>query len=303
MKKICLFILTVVHGACFAISQGAELEVQELPKTNINGFLDAQFKTDYMTPRGLLVNHKGLTTQLTVGLGLDVYKNSDSEAIVNNVGVHGFIWNDLCNRLHNHHVGSWVECDWGAGADVTLWKNWTLGAQFLQFLSPPHHFKREDNIEFLLAYNDKGWGLPIQFNPYAKWFWAVSGDSTVVTGKRGHTYDVELGLVPTTEYKALIVRVPTWITVGPKEFWNGGALGLKHHGKNFGVFSTGLQLELPVEAIPKQYGAWYVTAGLQYYHIINRSLLKAQEITLGLRSIHHAHRNVWVASCGLGFRF
>ena len=46
----------------------------------------------------------------------------------------------------------------------------------------------ERNVEFSLAYDDSHWGYPIVINPYVKLFYAASGPSTVVLGKRGDTY-------------------------------------------------------------------------------------------------------------------
>lgn len=304
MKRfICLAVCVLSHLSLNAISQYTELEIAKEPsQSNVHGFFDIAFKNAYMTPRGLLNTNNGLTTQVIAGLGVDVYKNNDT--FINKATLYGFIWNDLWSKQHNHHVGSWNECDWGAGMKCTLLQDWTFGAQYLEFLSPPHNFKAEKNIEFLLAYDDTNWGLPVVFNPYAKCFWAVSGDSTVVVGKRGGTYDVELGLIPTLDYRKtdfpVLVTIPTWVTVGPHKFWNGGVDGLKHKKTNAGVFSTGLQLEFPVSVIPASYGSWYVRTGLQYYHIINDNLIHAQRFTLNGRS---THRNVYVASVGIGFTF
>ena len=305
--------LILILGLCFfslplmAISQIEQLEVLEPSKANIHGFMDVSFKNDYITPRGLLVTKKDLTTQVLAVIGLDLYKNPDPAEIINKMSVTAFVWNDLWHGQHNHNVGAWNEFDWGAGTNVTLLQDWTLGAQYLEFLSPPGNFASEKNIEFLVAYDDSKWGLSVRFKPYTKFFWAVTGDSTVVVGKHGHTFDVEIGLVPTVDFKntdfPVVVSLPTWITVGPAQFWNGGTGGLKHKNSNCGVFSTGLRLELPISYIPVSYGSWYLHAGVQYYHLINDSLLKAQMTTLGLTSLSSAHRNIYVASAGIGFRF
>lgn len=290
-----------------AFSQYEQLEVTESSNSNIHGFCDVAIKNDYITPRGLLVTKTGVTTQVLAGLSLDVYKDPHPTSIINKMSIIGFVWNDLWSDQHHPTAGSWNEFDWGVGTNFTIKEDWTVGAQYLEFLSPPGNFSPEKNIEFLLAYNDSKWKLPFVFNPYAKWFWAVTGDSTVVVGKRGRTFDVELGLVPTVDFQKtdfpVILSAPTWITVGPAEFWNGGKLGLKHKKNNFGVFSTGLQCEIPISYIPVSLGSWYLRVGVQYYHIINDSLLEAQTVTLGVKSFHSAHRNIWVATAGIGFRF
>jgi hypothetical protein len=49
------------------------------PETlDIHGFADVTVLNDYITPRGLLVDNTGTTTQILVGLVLDVYKDKTS---------------------------------------------------------------------------------------------------------------------------------------------------------------------------------------------------------------------------------
>ena len=273
--------------------------------TDMHGFFDLAFKNDYITPRGLLVTNTGLTIQVLTGLTLDVYKNPCSW--LNKVSLTIGTWNDIWSMQGDPYVGAWNEFDWFVGFNTLIAKNWLFGVQYLQFVSPPHHFTPENNVEFLLGYDDSSWGCPVVFNPYLKFFWAVSGDSTVVVGRQGNTYDIEIGLVPTLTLQqwcvSVIVTAPTWITVGPASFWNGGTLGLKNKNSHFGVFSTGLNAKIPLKFIPSRLGNWYVDFGGQYYCLINDNLLQAQTITLGLNSYKQAHRNIGVGTVGIGFGF
>jgi len=282
-----------------------EPESLENSQLGIHGLLDVVFKNDYITPRGLLVTDTGLTTQVLVSVTLDIYKNSNST--INNIALNFGAWNDIWSQQHHPQVGNWNEFDWFAGANITFAKKWNFSIQYLEFLSPPGNFKAEQNIEFLLSYDDSDLKLPISFNPYMRFFWAVSGDSTVVVGKRGKTFDIELGVLPIWDLKQygipITLIVPTWITVGPPSFWNGGEFGLKNVKNHFGVFSTGLKGSMALECIPKKLGNWYIDAGFQYYYLINTNLLQAQKFTLILSSIKHAHRNVVVFFTGFGFGF
>jgi hypothetical protein len=158
-------------------------------------------------------------------------------------------------------AGAWNEFDWFTGVKVTLAQSWKLGVEFQQFLSPPGNFKPESNIEFSLAYDDSKWGLPVTFNPYVRPFWAVHGDSTVVVGKRGRTFDVEVGAWPTLDLNKfgapVVLAAPTWVTVGPEEYGNGGKGTRKCTGcsdGNFGVFSTGLMAKTPLPFVPPGFG-------------------------------------------------
>ena len=211
----------------------------------------------------------------------------------------------------NRITHRWNEFDWFVGMNFTVAKNWNAGVQFIQFLSPPGNFKAESNIQFSLAYNDSKSGWPIALNPYVKWFYAAAGDSTVVVGKKGDTYDVELGIVPTyvikTDNRSITLTAPTWITVGPTTYWNDGATGCGALStspcskSNEGVFSTGLEARMPLDFIPRAYGNWYVKGGVQYYHIINDSLLLAQTFVGTAPSYADAHRDVAVGFGGIGF--
>src|SRR3546814_10013581 len=60
--------------------------------------------------------------------------------------------------------------------------------------------------EFSAKYSDNPGG-DFAINPYAKLFWAVeSKSSTVVLGKAGGTFDIELGAVPTEKAGAITLR-------------------------------------------------------------------------------------------------
>ena len=82
-----------------------------------------------------------------------------------------------------------------------------------------------ENYVFALSFNDAFLGWPITFNPYFQVFYNDRGGSTVVLGKRGDTYRLEAGIVPTYSFMKpfnipLTLTAPTWVEFGPSEFWN-----------------------------------------------------------------------------------
>src|SRR5262249_47094499 len=161
---------------------------------------------------------------------------------------------------------------------------------------------------FTLAYDDSWWwgSTPFAINPYVKLFYAASGSSTVVTGKAGDTYDVEIGIVPTLDMKKywgipVTFSAPTWITVGPSDYWNvgGNICGPSLCSTdNAGVFSTGLTGKLSLDWVPARFGKWYAKAGFQYYHMINDNLLLAQTIVGTAATFATAHEDVFVGFGG-----
>ena len=280
---------------------------------DVGGFFEVSFKPDYISPRGLLITDTGLTTQITTGLSLDLYK-SPSE-FINDAAVNLGIWNDLWSSQNSSTVGSWNEFDWWVAGTVGFAHDWKFGVAYVEFLSPPGTFSTIRNVEFSLRYSDAWIGRALTFNPYVKLFYSASGPSTVAVGKKGGTYDVELGFAPTINLKKygwlpISLTAPTWLTVGPASFWNRGITGCGPSvstpcaTSNAGVFSTGLTGKLPADFfIPPRLGNWYVDGGFHYFHLINDSLLLAQTATGSARSFAGARRDIVVGFAALGFTY
>lgn len=242
--------------ASFAADMPVKAPPPVVEPLDMHAFFDVSFKNAYITPRGLLVTNTGLTTQILAGISADVYKSKTG--FINSVSVYSYVWNDLWSKQSHPNVGSWNEFDWAVGMTVKFAQNWKFGVEYVEFLSPPGNFSIERNIEFTLAYDDSSWwgGGPFTLNPYVKLFYAVSsGSSTVVVGKAGDTYDVEIGIVPTLDMKRslgipLTLSAPTWVTVGPSDYWNvgGNVCGATLCSTdNVGVFSTGLTAKLALD--------------------------------------------------------
>lgn len=256
---------------------------------NIHGFVDERLQNYYITPRGLFVTNKGLTSQTLDGL---VFVLPDNFSIVAGT------WQDVNSAQASPTVGAFNEFDWFVGTNVVVGKA-KFGVQFVQFLSPPGNFTAESNVEFSASYNDTGSLGSFSFQPYAKLFYAISGDSTVITGQHGGTFDIELGAVPTWDLHTynipLILTAPTWLTVGPESFWGGGG--------NVGVFSTGLDAKYPLTQFGTNYGNWYLRAGVQYYNFINPQLQLAQTLDGTAPAGSNGHQSAVLAGGGIGFSF
>jgi hypothetical protein len=277
-------------GAAWAQQQPTD------PPLAIHGFNDVTLKSSYVTPRGLLVTNDGLTLQVLNGLVLNTYHNPN--ATIDDLSFVAGIWNDVDAGQHSKTVGAWNEFDWFAGANLEVDKVWGLGVTYVEFLSPPGNFATERNIEFSVKFDDSKLLTPVSLHPYAKLFLQVDGPSVVVTGKGAGTFDVELGAVPTIDLHPYSIpatlTAPTWLTVGPSDFWGGGG--------NLGVFSTGATMTFPLAFVPKQYGAWNFHIGVQYYHMANDNLLLAQRL-IGSAGGGAGHRDFAVGFGDVGLNF
>jgi len=265
---------------------------------SIHGFADVSLKNFYATPRGLLVTDKGETIQLLDGLVLDLAQPPSNP--ISDVSFVLGTWSDFNPGYASVNHNGVNEFDWFAGMSTVIGKYTKAGFQYVEFDSPQRAFHVEHNVEFSLSFDDSAFLKPISIQPYVKLFFAAAGSSTVVTGAKGKTFDVEIGAVPKLDlhpYGApLILTVPSWVTVGPQDYWGGD-------GGNFGVVSTGLKLTYPLTFIPSAWGGWYADTGIQYYHIINSQLILAQELIGTAQFGTNAHRNFGIWSVGFGMSF
>ncbi|MET0251858.1 MAG: hypothetical protein ABW203_06735 [Novosphingobium sp.] len=258
--------------------QGGQAQIaQEVAEQNggwdLSGFADVSVKNDYVTPRGLVVTTSGGTVQILNGV---------VAVSPGGVALHAGTWTDI-NPGYSRADGNITavnEFDFFFGVSGEVAPRLKAGVEYVQFISgqPSVAFQDERNIEFSLKYSDGAPDAAFTVNPYAKLFWAFdSKSSTVVLGKAGGTFDVELGAVPTYKTGNLTLSAPTWITVGPKTYWGSKrnrALGAAVEGDNFGVVSTGLKGSVPL-GILKGASAY---AHVQYYHLINDNLVLAKAL-------------------------
>lgn len=273
--------LALTLGAGAQSAQSAQADAA--PGSAIHGFMGMQLKTDYITPRGLWVHDDGAALQIVNGL---VFVTGESSSLV--IGT----WNDInVWNQHDPYVEAWNEFDWFVGYNYNAGP-WAFGLQYVEFISPPNNFETEKNAELSVTYDDSAPGGSFAFKPYLKFFYAIAGDSTVVLGDTGDTFDVEIGVTPTWSVGSATITFPTWVTVGPESYWGGD-------NGNFGVFSTGVAVKYPL-GIPQQFGKWYVEAGVQYYDFINDSLVDAQKLTLG---VDEGDEHAVLGMIGIGFSF
>jgi hypothetical protein len=273
----------------------ASVSVDESP--SLHGFADVGLKNFYATPRGLLVTDKGYTVQFLNGLVLDFARQPTD--VFSDFALAAGTWSDYNPGYESGNHDDVNEVDLFVGATGTFFKDFKAGVQYVVFISPQGAFKDENNVEVSLSFDDSAYIKPLSIQPYIKYFRAISGSSTVVTGQKGDTYDVEIGAVPKLDLHPysipLILTLPSWFTVGPTNYWGGTS--------NFGVVSTGLKATYPLSMVPAQYGHWYLDTGIQYYHELNPQLLLAQTFVGTAQAGTNKHQNffVWMVGFGLGF--
>ena len=137
-----------------------------------------------------------------------------------------------------------------------------------------------------LTFNDFFTGWWITWNPYVDWAYVLPSGENSASGTNAETqpcftcgpnrYDFFVGIDPTVGLQKwwgipLTLKAPTYITVGPENFWQGGfgfPTGTTNSGGTvgnhgiWGVFTTGLTAIYSLQNwVPKNYGNWYVRGG------------------------------------------
>jgi hypothetical protein len=281
--------ITAIAAVLFGMSSPVALADSDSEKWTVHGFGDTSVKNDYITPRGLVVTTAGVTVQTLNEL---VFVSPGGFAV--NFGT----WLDV-NPGYNKHdnITALNEFDYMVGISGNIAKGLKAGIEYSEFISgqPSIAFQNEHNLEFSLKYADAGMS-GFTFNPYAKLFYAFSSkSSTVVTGKAGDTFDVELGVVPTYKTGDVTFLAPTWVTVGPKTYW--ARPGFAKDG-NLGTFATGLKVSTPSPLFKSP--SINVYAQLQYFHLLNKNLVLAQSF---LNTDQVAKRDKFVFGVGIGYGF
>lgn len=259
MRKLLTGISALAALAC-ANSAHAEDGDWEL-----HGFGDIAAQNDYVTPRGLVVTSEGATVQVLTGLNL---------VSPGGVTITAGTWVDLNPGYDKaKNITAVNEFDFFVGVSGNILPRLNAGVQYQQFISgqPSVAFKTEHNLEFTFKYSDGAPDAAFTINPYLKVFWALSGDSTVVRGKKGGTFDVEIGAVPTLKTGDFTISAPTWFTVGPESYWGDPVSGGTPDG-NFGVFSTGLKVSHPLKFLGSGGAGASIYAKVQYYRLLNENL-------------------------------
>lgn len=275
MRKF-IWSISALATCCWASSAHAQ-EEDGSGQWELHGFGDYSVKKDYVTPRGLVVTTDGAIVHLVNGLSV----NSPD-------GISLYAGTFLALNPGHVQGGEPInEFDWWVGASVPVAEGLTASVEYGHWIFPDTLPYDERNIQFSLRYADKPKN-GISINPHANVFISVnSKSSTVVLGKPDGTGYLEIGATPTYAGDGFTLSAPTWMSIGPKEYWVADAnkaqvAALVDGGErsNLGVFSTGLKASVPLKFLGGGAGANVYAFG-QYYHLINDGLVASKSLLNG----------------------
>jgi hypothetical protein len=317
------------------------------PPLDIHGFSEFLWGSTYINPQGQMLGTHGEESAVA-GLNWTVWHGNgfiDSATLGGLVAIdfappnQPGAWSGFAPTMY----GDLFDLVLAASGSVTFLKYWTLRDQFTWVINE-HVAGIGSTVaancfnpgsggcaastwmpqnDLRLTLNDSFTGWWITWNPYVDWAYVLPSGQNSASGTNAETQpcftcgpnrsDFFVGIDPTVGLQKwwgipLTLKAPTYITVGPENFWQGGfgfptgttnAGGTVGNHGIWGVFTTGLTAIYSLQNwVPKNYGNWYVRGGFQYYNLINENLRVSEQASIGQN-----HQNIWVGFAGIGVTF
>lgn len=260
------------------MSKEMKTPAEEALGIHVHGLVNLEVSDHYITPRGLNVENQGVVFQPLVLLFWNLYSNDN--AFLNDVTLTTGVWNSIHTKKSGAEPSHWNEIDPIVGLSFKFAKQFTFDAFWSAFQSQTDSYDTSNNLSLKLTWNDTIFGESFSINPYVEYWYEISDKATVVfnPATSDESYYFSIGINPTYKFKSipLTISLPTFINLVDSDFYQrfDGTSG----GSGLAVFSTQLKFQIPLNFIPKGYGAWTFYAGVQYYHLNNDGLLDGNQV-------------------------
>jgi hypothetical protein len=254
------------------------------PVTYITGDFGVTFTSEYIS-RGLVLQDKGTIAQPYLDLYIKLYSGDANSWGINSVSAQLSFWSDIgsntytsqtaigapegfVSSVHPHTkavtVPDWYEFDWDPGISIVFAQKFTLTVQYFEFDSPAGDFGTARSIDANLAFDDSSFLGPFSLHPHATVLWEMGAPGAA--GINPHGWYYELGIAPSYTFLPksqypITLSAPFTLGLGS----SGGGTGF-YGNNNFGYFSVGPNISVPLAFIPSGFGSWTVSAAYTYYY-------------------------------------
>ena len=254
--------------------------VETPPESKIHVFIQNEFSDKYITPRGLVVEDKGVVWQPLVILLVNLY--SSPTGFLNDITLAPGDWSSVHSHRDGPQVKNWNEDDPFVGINVKFLKDFELDSTYTAFVSENGAYPTSTNLDEKLTYHDHFLPGGFSINPYAEYFDELTNKATfnLVPSMAKKGYYFVLGMDPTytvkTPWVPVTFETPTYFSLVSDHFYQraDGSPG----GSGVGVFSTEIKASIPLTFIPAAYGHWTGYVGFQYYYINNAGALDGNSV-------------------------
>ena len=286
---------TALAGTETAAAPGKETKqvTPPCPVTFITGDFGVTFTSEYIS-RGEVLQDKGVIAQPYLDLYFKLYSGDANSWFINSVSAQLSFWSDIGSNQNsaNTAIGfpygyvahnktypktntitatapDWYEFDWDPGFSVTFAQKFTLLMQYMEFDSPAGAFGAERSLNATLTYDDSSLLGAFALHPHATVLWELGAPGAAGISPKGWYY--ELGVAPSYTFLPkssypITIAAPFTVGLGDSRFYEYVDATGKGHDNNFGYFSVGPSVSVPLAFIPSGYGSWTLTAAYTYYY-------------------------------------
>jgi hypothetical protein len=245
---------------------------EEAPPSRLHGLVGLTFSDKYLTPRGMIVQDKGLTIQ-TLFLGfLDVY-DGDPEGILTDIGLVGGFWADYATEELPESGGAggetnFVEIDPILGVSLGLGKNFKLDVTYTAFAMQILDIGTSHHLETKLSYNDSELLGAFALHPYLL-YWKELDKKATAASNFGvdSSFYFEVGIAPGVTLGSVKLEAPMRALLPDDEFY-GEAFG---DASTVALYEVGLKASVPIK-MPVGYGFWNAHLGVRYMNFVDDNL-------------------------------
>jgi len=269
---VCKFVvLATAAAAAFCALPSARAD--DAP-SRIHALVNVEFADKYLTPRGMIVQDHGLTTQVLLLAFVNVY-NGDPGDFVNSVTVIPGVWNDYATSPVAEHLtaGSrktdWIEYDPILGVEFGVAKNFKLDVTYTEFGMQILDIGTSQHLETKLAYDDSAALGAYALHPYVSYWKELQGKATAAANFHvPASYYFEVGIDPGWSVGGLKFDVPIRALLPSKEFY-----GEKFAAKSdVALYEVGVKAAGSVKFLPAGYGHWNWHLGYKYVTFVDDNL-------------------------------
>ena len=252
----------------------ATLHADEAPPSRLHALVNLEVSDKYLTPRGMIVQDKGVTVQALFLAFLNVY-TGQPDAFVNDVTLVGGFWNDYASESMPEHVGAgstetnWVEIDPIFGVSFGLAKNFKLDVTYTAFAMQILDIGTSEHLETKLSYNDTGLLGAFALHPYIS-FWKELDNKATAAANFGipSSYYFEIGVTPSYSIGSVKFEAPLRVLLPADDFY-GETFA---NSSTVGLYEVGLKASAPLNFMPKGYGFWSAHLGFRYVKFVDKNL-------------------------------
>jgi len=282
LSAVCI----LAGGAADALAQSAAAPAP----SRVDALLNFEFSNEYLTPRGMIVQDKGLTFQPLVLGFADLYKNDTG---LNDITLIGGFWNDLSTAPVSIHApyGSspktaWVETDPIAGLSFTFAKRFKLEADYTAFFMHIEDIGTSQHFFSTLTFDDSDYLKAFALHPFLTYWQELYGKATdanvpeAVFGPSPHSgshpapnssYYLEVGVDPSytfTNIGNIKLELPGRVLLPNSRFYG----DYYAPSSTVGLWELSFKASIPLKFMPAGFGHWSFHAGVNYMYFVDDNL-------------------------------